>query len=165
MGFSRQLAAIDHGFQIVASFPENGRHTPIVLGESDPEGCAACSAQENPQNAYRNGAAITLPIRRRRCTSIYELANREHVNFLGEVNWSFEFEDQSYFAGFREMASNGLDKPVLNAFRMFGMLGRNECKVTNSGALSMDEVVHDGVRGQTGHRCDRYAQGPTRSRS
>ena len=43
--------------------------------------------------------------------------------FSGEVNWSFEFEDQPYFAGFREMASNGLDKPVLNTFRMFGMLG------------------------------------------
>jgi len=27
-------------------------HTPIVIGESDPEGCAAC---QGPQPAYRNG--------------------------------------------------------------------------------------------------------------
>ena len=54
MGIARQLASIEQGFKIVASFPE-WRGTPIVLGESDPEGCAACSAKDNPQNSYRNG--------------------------------------------------------------------------------------------------------------
>jgi xylan 1,4-beta-xylosidase len=146
MGLARQLAAIDQGFKIVASFPE-WAHTPIVLGESDPEGCAACSAQENPQNGYRNGplyASYTAET----LSNIYVLANRERVNFLGEVNWSFEFEDQPYFAGFREMASNGLDKPVLNTFRMFGMLGSERIKVTSSGTLPTDDVLQTGVRGQ-----------------
>ena len=54
MGISAQLTAIDQGFKIVASSPR-WKNTPIILGESDPEGCAACSAQQNPQNAYRNG--------------------------------------------------------------------------------------------------------------
>ena len=146
MGLSRQLAAIDQGFKIVASFPE-WAHTPIVLGESDPEGCAACSAQENPQNGYRNGplyASYTAET----LSNIYVLANRERVNFLGEVNWSFEFEDQPYFAGFREMASNGLDKPVLNTFRMLGMLGSERIRVTRSGTLPTDEVLETGVRGK-----------------
>ena len=146
MGLSRQLAAIDQGFKIVASFPE-WAHTPIVLGESDPEGCAACSAQENPQNGYRNGplyASYTAET----LSNIYVLANRERVNFLGEVNWSFEFEDQPYFAGFREMASNGLDKPVLNTFRMLGMLGSERIRVTSSGTLPTDEVLETGVRGK-----------------
>ena len=44
MGIARQLESIEQGFKIVMSFPE-WRHTPIVLGESDPEGCAACSAK------------------------------------------------------------------------------------------------------------------------
>jgi xylan 1,4-beta-xylosidase len=146
MGLSRQLAAIDQGFKIVASFPE-WAHTPILLGESDPEGCAACSAEENPQNGYRNGplyASYTAET----LSNIYVLADRDGVNLLGEVNWSFEFEDQPYFAGFREMASNGLDKPVLNTFRAFGMLGSERLKVTNSSALPVDEVLQSGVRGQ-----------------
>jgi xylan 1,4-beta-xylosidase len=146
MGIARQLAAIKNGFQIVASFPE-WRQTPIVLGESDPEGCAACSAEENPQNAYRNGelfASYTAEA----MNSIYALASSEHVNFLGAVTWSFEFEDQPYFAGFRELASNGLDKPVLNAFRMFGMLGGERVQVTGSAALPTEDVVLNGVRGQ-----------------
>jgi xylan 1,4-beta-xylosidase len=146
MGIARQLIAIKNGFQIVGTFPE-WRQTPIVLGESDPEGCAACSAQQNPQNAYRNGelfASYTAET----MNSIYALANSEHVNFLGAVTWSFEFEDEPYFAGFRELASNGLDKPVLNAFRMFGMLGGERVQVNSSAALSTDDVVLNGVRAQ-----------------
>ena len=146
MGISRQLVAIEQGFKIVASFPEWSR-TPIVLGENDPEGCAACSTAEHPQNSYRNGplyAVYTAEI----LNSIYALASRQHTNFMGMVTWAFEFEDQPFFAGFRELASNGLDKPVLNAFRMFGMLGRDRVKLTSSGALPTEEILNNGVRGQ-----------------
>jgi xylan 1,4-beta-xylosidase len=146
MGIAQQLRAIQQGFKIVASFPE-WRNTPIVLGESDPEGCAACSAEQNPQNAYRNGplyASYTAEV----LSNIYTLAVREHIHFLGAVNWSFEFENQPYFAGFREMASNGIDKPVLNTFRMFGMLGNDRVKVSSSSTVAMEEMLSVGVRGQ-----------------
>ena len=146
MGIARQLTAIEEGFRIVASFPE-WRHTPVVLGESDPEGCAACSARDNPQNSYRNGplyAAYTAEVLQR----IYALATSEHINFLGAVTWAFEFENQPPFEGFRELATNGIDKPVLNAFRMFGLLGTERLKATSSGSLPTEGVLRDGVRGQ-----------------
>jgi len=146
MGISRQLVAIEQGFQITASFPE-WRQTPIILGESDPEGCAACSSEGNPKNSYRNGAlygAYTVEV----LSAILELARKEHVNFMGAVTWAFEFEDQPYFAGFRELATNGVDKPVLNAFRMLGLLGNERVKVTSSGALATEEIVRNGVRAQ-----------------
>ncbi len=146
MGITRQLAAIKQGFEIVASFPE-WRNTPIILGESDPEGCAACSAKENPRNLYRNGplyGAYTVEV----LNNALALAKQDHINFRGAVTWAFEFEDQSYFAGFRELATNGLDKPVLNAFRMLGMLGSERVKATSSGGLANDVVLHDGVRDQ-----------------
>ena len=48
----------------------------------------------------------------------------EHgVNLEGALTWAFEFEDQPYFAGFRVLATNGIDLPVLNVFRMFGKMG------------------------------------------
>jgi xylan 1,4-beta-xylosidase len=144
MGISRQLTAIEQGFKITASFPE-WANTPIILGESDPEGCAACSAKDNPQNSYRNGplyGAYTVAV----LNHVLALARQEHINFLGSVTWAFEFEDQPYFAGFRELATNGLDKPVLNAFRMLGLLGNERVKVSSSGALPIEEVVRDGVQ-------------------
>lgn len=144
MGISRQLAAIERGFKIVASFPE-WKQTPIILGESDPEGCAACSAEKNPQNLYRNGplyGSYTVEV----LNNILALQRQERVNLLGVVTWAFEFEHQPYFAGFRELATNGVDKPVLNAFRMLALLGNERVKVTSSGGLATDDVVHSGVR-------------------
>jgi xylan 1,4-beta-xylosidase len=146
MGISKQLAAVDQGFSIVASFPE-WKGTPIILGESDPEGCAACSAQENPQNGYRNGplyAAYTAEVLSR----IQALAVQRGVQIRGAVNWSFEFEDQPPFAGFREMATNGIDKPVLNVFRTMGILGGERIDAQSSATLTTDEVLKSGVRGQ-----------------
>ena len=145
MGISKQLAAVDEGFSIVASFPE-WKATPIILGESDPEGCAACSAQENPHNGYRNGplyASYTAEVLSR----IQTLAVQRGVQIRAAVNWSFEFEDQPPFAGFREMATNGIDKPVLNVFRMMGLLGGERVSAESSAALSTDEVLKTGVRG------------------
>ncbi len=146
MGIAHQLAAVEQGFKIVSSFPE-WRETPIILGESDPEGCAACSAKSNPQNAYRNGplyASYTAEV----LNNILALVAREHVNFRGAVTWAFEFEGQPSFAGFRTLATNGVDKPVLNAFRMFGLLGDDRVKATSSSALPTGDILRAGVRGQ-----------------
>ena len=144
MGMQHQLAAMQRGLKIVTSFPEWQRK-PIVLGESDPEGCAACSAQQHTENAYRNGplfAAYTVAV----LNQIDALAAREHISFQGALTWSFEFEDQPYFAGFRELATNGIDKPVLNAFRMFALLGGRRLAVNSTGAVATDEILKTGVR-------------------
>jgi xylan 1,4-beta-xylosidase len=129
----------------VASFPEL-KNLPIIIGESDPEGCAACSVQYNPQNDYRNGTmyavytAATL-------TRIRDLAVKHGVNLVGAVTWAFEFEDQPYFAGFRDLATNGVDKPVLNVFRMFGQMEGDRVHAESSGAVRLDDMVGKGVKG------------------
>jgi xylan 1,4-beta-xylosidase len=146
MGIARQLAAIEQGFQIVASFPE-WRSTPIILGESDPEGCAACSARTNPQNSYRNGPLYAV-YTAETLNNILFLASQEHINFMGAVTWAFEFEGQPYFEGYRTLATNGVDKAVLNAFRMFGLMGNERITATSAGALHSGDVIRDGVRGQ-----------------
>ncbi len=51
MGIANQLRNIDTGFATIASYPAL-KNTPIVIGESDPDGCAAC---QGPQLGYRNG--------------------------------------------------------------------------------------------------------------
>ena len=146
MGISRQLASMEAGFKIVKSFPE-WRDTPIILGESDPEGCAACPARSNPQNGYRNGA-LYAAYTAEALNATYALAASEQIRLAGSVSWSFEFEDQPYFEGFRELATNGVDKPVLNAFRMFGLMGADRVKVSSTGALPGEQVVTSGVRQQ-----------------
>jgi len=144
MGIAAQLNAIEQGFEIVASMPK-WRNTPVVLGESDPEGCAACSAEKNPQNGYRNGA-LYASYTAEAVNNTLALAEQEHIRLKGIVTWAFEFEGQPYFAGYRDLATNGLDKPVLNAFRMFGLLGNERVEASSSAALAADEVLQKGVR-------------------
>jgi xylan 1,4-beta-xylosidase len=140
MGLAGQLFAVDRGMQIVASFPE-WRSTPIILGESDPEGCAAC---QGVQNGYRNGPLYGVTIAEATART-YELERTYGVNLMGIVTWAFEFEDQPYFAGFRELATNGVDKPVLNVFRMLGMLGGDWVNVQSNGALPLSKILREGV--------------------
>ncbi len=145
MGISPHLRAISNGFGIVASFPEL-KDIPVVIGESDPEGCAACSVATNPENAYRNGTMYSSYTAAQMART-YELADLHKVNLLGSVTWAFEFEDQPYFAGFRDLATNGLAKPVLNVFRMLGMMSGDRLRVDSTGAAPLEAVRADGVRG------------------
>jgi xylan 1,4-beta-xylosidase len=64
------------------------------------------------------------------------------------LSWSFEFEDKDYFEGFRSLATNGIDKPVLNVFRMFGLMSSNRVRTTSTGAVPLDTLVETGVRQQ-----------------
>lgn len=144
MGINRELNDADKGFALIASFPKF-RHLPIIISEADPEGCAACSSKVNPANNYRNGTlypAYTAAAFK----GLFELQDRHSVNLLSMLSWSFEFEDKDYFEGFRSLATNGVDKPVLNVFRMFGLMAGNRVKTTSTGAVPLDTLVKTGVR-------------------
>ena len=149
MGMAQQLGAIDNAFRLIASYPEL-RNTPIVIGESDPDGCAACRAIEYPQNAYRNTsqfASYTAASYARK----HELADRHGVNLEGVLAWTFMFEDQPYFAGLRSLATNGIGKPVLNAFRMLATMSGQRLSVESTQGYSVDDITGQrGGRGQGG---------------
>jgi xylan 1,4-beta-xylosidase len=142
MGVSNQLRDINAAFALIAKYPEL-KDKPIVIGESDPDGCAAC---QGPQLGYRNTtmySSYTAASFARK----YELADRHAVNLEGVLTWAFTFEDQPYFAGFRQLASNGIDMPVLNVFRMFGKMAGDRVAVRSSAGTGLDEMLKDGVRG------------------
>ncbi len=145
-GISAQLRDIDRGFEVVASYPElMGR--PVIIGESDPDGCAACPASIYPQNGYRNGtlyASYTAASFARK----YALAEEHGVNFEGAVTWAFEFEGQPYFAGFRVLSTHGIALPVLNVFRMFGLMGGRRLAVESTGEVGLEAIRREGVRGR-----------------
>lgn len=144
MGMGPQVRSVDEGFRVVASSARY-RNTPIILGESDPEGCAACSARNHPENAYRNsplyGTYTAVMLK-----NTLDLAELHHVKLRGICTWAFEFEGQPYFAGFRTLATNGIDKPVLNAFRMFGRMAGRRLKVESDAGIPAREIERAGVR-------------------
>ncbi len=144
MNMGRQLQDINAGFKLVAAYPQL-KNIPVIIGESDPEGCAACGMQTNPENAYRNGtmySSYTAASFARK----YLLADSFNINFKGAVSWAFEFENQPWFYGFRDLATNGVDKPVLNVFRMFGMMKGKRVAVEGNQMYDVKTMVDSSVR-------------------
>jgi len=144
MGISKNMADVNRGMEIVSAFPQF-RNLPIILSESDPEGCAACSARVYPQNAYRNGTlyptytAVAL-------SNIFKLADKTGTNIEGMLTWAFEFEDQPWLDGFRTLATSGVDKPVLNIFRMAGLRHGERVRVESGSAVELETILKEGVR-------------------
>jgi len=141
LGIAAQLQAIDNGFRKIAAIPSL-KAKPIILGESDPDGCAAC---QGPQLGYRAGtmySSYTAASFARK----QQLADRHGVNLEGAVTWAFEFEDQKYFAGQRVLASNGITLPVLNVFRLFQKMNGQRVAVRSSAEIPLEDILSHGVR-------------------
>jgi len=71
------------------------------------------------------------------------------VNLEGVLSWAFEFEDQPWFAGYRQLSTNGVNLPVLNVFRMFAKLGPERIAAVSDAQIPLEQIVAEGVRGET----------------
>jgi xylan 1,4-beta-xylosidase len=144
MGLGRELENATTGFGIVRA-SSKFRGLPIILSEADPEGCGACSPEQHPEDAYRNGTvypAYTAAAMK----ALMDLAEGERVHLIGFLTWAFEFEDQPWFAGRRTLATHGTDKPEMNFFRMAGLLGGDRVEAVSRGAIAAESIVKQGVR-------------------
>ncbi|KAL1853931.1 hypothetical protein Daus18300_011673 [Diaporthe australafricana] len=149
MNISTQLRQIDEAFEVVASFPQY-RSTPIVMGEYDPDGCAACTSAAY---GYRNGLLYPAYTAASFMRAI-SLAAARGVNLTGALTWAFEYEqtallpnETGFFDGFRVLSTQGIDKPVLNVHRMWGIMNGDMVAANSSGQVPMDVVLGEGIRG------------------
>jgi xylan 1,4-beta-xylosidase len=144
MSMRGQLSRHLSGFSAVAAVPKF-KNTPIIIGEADPDGAAAMPASKSPERGYRNVPAYGSYVAAMMKYSL-DLAEREGVNLKGVLSWAFMFDGQPYFEGYRTLATNGIHKPVLNAFKMLGQMKGNQLPLTSDGAIGADEILKLGVR-------------------
>src|SRR5204863_34522 len=114
------------------TFPEL-KGKPIVIGESDPDGCAAC---QGAQLGYRNStmfSSYTAAVFARK----HLLAEKHGVNLEGALTWAFEFEDQPYFAGFRVMATNAQYSQLEAASQLAQLTGAAETAAVANGTAGL----------------------------
>jgi xylan 1,4-beta-xylosidase len=146
MDLGNQLRLHRAGFKAVAAVPQF-KQTPIYITEADPDGCAACPVSDTPADAYRTSPAY----------GAYELAMMKHsleleaevgVKLGGLLTWAFTFPGTPYFAGYRTLATNGINLPVLSAFELLGRLEGSRVPLTSSGARALDDILANGVLGE-----------------
>lgn len=141
MGIAAQLQDIDRGFTLIAAQPAV-RSLPIIIGESDPDGCAACVGPQlgyRPKPLYASYTAACL-------AREFELAEKRGVNLQGALTWAFEFEDQPFFSGQRVLATEGIDLPILNLFRLVARMSGQRVTAVSTARIALQEIEQFGVR-------------------
>jgi xylan 1,4-beta-xylosidase len=141
MGIAAQLRTIDEGLATIAKYPEL-KNVPVVIGECDPDGCAAC---QGPQLGYRNGTMYSS-FTAASFARFYQINDAHGTNLQGALTWAFEFEDQPYFAGQRVLATNGVVLPVFNVFRMLAKMTGNRVATSSTHQVPLDAAIKSGVR-------------------
>ena len=115
------LSNVDAGLGVLGEFPELGK-IEVILSECDPDGWAAGTVSDNPNLFYRNTEYYASYV----ASTVTKLIDRQSSSgsrIDGMLTWAFLFEDRDYFEGFRTLSTNGVDKPVLNVFRLLARLG------------------------------------------
>ena len=144
MNVSASLQNVRDAFSIISSYPSE-KQKPVVIGEDDPDGCAACVT---PAYGYRNNLIFPSYTAAAFSRDI-DLAARYGINLEGALTWAFEFDDRDYFDGLRVLATNQIDKPILNIFRMFGKLTGQRVTASSGGQVALDDILAHSVRGES----------------
>jgi xylan 1,4-beta-xylosidase len=126
------LSNVEAGLDVIGDFPELGK-MEVILSECDPDGWAAGTIHDNPNLQYRNTEYYASYV----AGSVNQLVDRAAstgAQIDGMLTWAFLFEDRGYFEGFRTLSTNGIDKPVLNVFRLLAKLGGIRLALTSDRA-------------------------------
>jgi len=126
------VSHVDSGLAIVGEFPAF-KGLEINLSECDPDGWAAGGKHDNPNLHFRNTEYYASYVAGTVCKLIdFRTEGPNQVD--GMLTWAFQFEGREYFEGLRTLSTNGIDKPVLNVFRMLACLGGTRLALTCDGS-------------------------------
>ncbi|NLI61608.1 MAG: hypothetical protein GX375_09315 [Clostridiales bacterium] len=146
------------GLDIIEKYDYQGLE--VVLSEADPDGWAAGGMHDNINLYFRN-------------TSYYAsfvASSFNHMQKLAEkrgfdvrpLTWAFVFPGERCFEGTRAFQTQGIDKPVLNMFRMYALMGDKKIGFTSDRSLDMTSSADpfrkgvvpevDGFAAMSGHK-------------
>lgn len=126
------LSHIEVGYEIIARY-KGLAQLECVLSEIDPDGWAAGGAWDNPVLNFRNTEYYAS----------FVAATFDRVTKFGQRNgwdvrllsWAFLFVGERCFEGTRAFSTQGIDKAILNLFRMYGRMGTHQVSFESSGAV------------------------------
>jgi xylan 1,4-beta-xylosidase len=119
------------GYEIISKHP-GCKDIECVLSEIDPDGWAAGGAWDNANLNFRNTEYYASFV----AASFDKVSAfaREKTWDLRLLTWAFMFVGERCFEGTRAFSTQGIDKAILNLFRMYAKLGRQQVSLQSTGA-------------------------------
>ena len=124
------LSHLRTGHAIISQYPTFQR-LECVLSEIDPDGWAAGGAWDNANLNFRNTTYYPSFV-----ASAFDKVSRyarQQAWDLKLLTWAFLFVGERCFEGTRTFSTQGIDKAILNLFRMYARLGHQEILLESTG--------------------------------
>ncbi len=112
------------------------RDLEVVLSEADPDGWAAGGIYDNANMKFRNTEYYATYV-----ASSYDRIEKlceEYGMTVRPLAWAFFFPGERCFEGTRVFTTQGIDKAVLNMFKIYGKLGYEKLACSCDGAAKFD---------------------------
>ncbi|MAU10279.1 MAG: beta-xylosidase [Anaerolineaceae bacterium] len=118
----RIVQDVETGYQIINKYPELAK-LECILSEIDPDGWAAGGAWDNANLNFRN-----TPYYASFVISAFDKVTQfalEKSWDLRLLSWAFMFVGERCFEGTRTFSTQGIDKAILNLFRIYAFMGND----------------------------------------
>jgi xylan 1,4-beta-xylosidase len=125
------LSHTRHGYEIISKYPQF-KDLECILSEIDPDGWAAGGAWDNHNLNFRNTEYYPSFVAAS-FDKVSRFAKQQNWD-LKLLSWAFMFVGERCFEGTRAFSTQGIDKAILNLFRMYARMGTQELAFESSGA-------------------------------
>lgn len=119
------------GYEIISKYAAY-KDLECILSEIDPDGWAAGGVWDNVNLNFRNTEYYASYV----ATAFDKVSKFAKANSwdLRLLSWAFMFVGERCFEGTRAFSTQGIDKAILNLFRMYARMGTQEVSFESSGA-------------------------------
>ena len=124
------MDGIQTGYEIICKY--GYEDLECILSEIDPDGWAAGGEGDNINFNFRNTEYYPSFVIDS-FDKASKFAKAKHWD-LRLLTWAYLFPGERAFEGTRSFSTQGIDKAVLNLFRMYARMGTKEVAFTSSGA-------------------------------
>lgn len=133
------LIQIKEGLDIIKLYPELD-DVECILTEADPDGWAAGGIWDNANLNFRNTEYYPSFIAHN-FLSISDL-KKKYNREIKALTWAFMFDAERCFEGTRTLTTQGIDKPILNLFRMLSFMEGERLSLLSTSAR---DVLTEGL--------------------
>jgi xylan 1,4-beta-xylosidase len=135
----KMLREVRASLAVMGGFPAF-RALPAIVDECDASVPAHWGLYDNANFAYRNTEYYPV-FQCKLMKKLLDLNAQSPARVAQATTWSFYFEGERYFEGTRSLfTAGGIEKPVLNAYRMLSRLGTIRLPVAASHAWTLDRL-------------------------
>nr|WP_239579353.1 glycoside hydrolase [Microlunatus panaciterrae] len=136
---TKMLFEIRRLLRVVGEF-ERYTALPVLVDECDAGVPAHFSVYDNANFQFQNTEYYPV-FQAKLMKKILDLNEVERTQVALATSWSFYFEGERFFEGTRAfLTAAGVEKPLLNAYRMFAELGQRRVEATSSAAWQLSQL-------------------------